>query len=259
MTSPAMPAVATPVPVRVGLVDSGVDDGHPALAGTACGTGVARPRVPDAHGTAVASLLAGRAVTVRPPAPTLSAADVYCGKAPAARARRRPGIGMAVARAGRRGQHQPGRTAEPTARTRRGGHAARGPCWSPRSATTGPPPHRSIPRRMPAWSAWRGQRARRVAAGGRARPAGRFRRARRRPARGRDRRPLARVRGTSFAAPPLVARLAALHMPSPGAAGVAAALSALDRDAVLPPGADALAYGHGVVGLRLPLTRAPGT
>jgi subtilisin family serine protease len=66
------------------------------------------------------------------------------------------------------------------------------------------------------------------------------------------------VRGTSFAAP-LVARLAALHMSAPGTAGAAAALSALERDAVLPPGADVLAYGHGVVGLRLPLTRAPGT
>jgi hypothetical protein len=39
---------------------------------------------------------------------------------------------------------------------------------------------------------------------------------------------------------------------------MAAALSALEHAAVLPRGADALAYGHGVVGLALPLTRAPG-
>jgi hypothetical protein len=65
------------------------------------------------------------------------------------------------------------------------------------------------------------------------------------------------VRGTSFAAP-LVARLAAQHMPTPDPGEATAALAALERAAVLPPGADALAYGHGVVGLRLPLTRAPG-
>ncbi|HLY52559.1 MAG TPA: S8 family serine peptidase [Steroidobacteraceae bacterium] len=60
--------------IRVGLLDSGVDAAHPAFASSevhrfGChGT----PR-PDAHGTAVASLLAARASA------ELYAADVYCG------------------------------------------------------------------------------------------------------------------------------------------------------------------------------------
>ncbi|USJ01115.1 S8 family serine peptidase [Xanthomonas prunicola] len=65
---------------RVGLIDSGVDAAHPALVGVqvqrwGC-DGRARPQV---HGTAVASLLAGRAVTHGPIARTLYAADLYCG------------------------------------------------------------------------------------------------------------------------------------------------------------------------------------
>jgi subtilisin family serine protease len=59
--------------LRVGLVDGGVDADHPMLRGIAvqrqgCG-GAAHPQ---AHGTAVASLLAG-------PGTTLYAADIYCG------------------------------------------------------------------------------------------------------------------------------------------------------------------------------------
>lgn len=70
--------------VRVGLVDGGVDASHPSLTGTdvrswGCG-GIAHP---DAHGTAVASLLAGApATTGRQQAGTRSelfAADIYCG------------------------------------------------------------------------------------------------------------------------------------------------------------------------------------
>jgi subtilisin family serine protease len=59
---------------RVGLIDSGVDVTHSAFSGSAVhvfGCGGA-PR-PDAHGTAVASLLAARAVA------EIYAADVYCG------------------------------------------------------------------------------------------------------------------------------------------------------------------------------------
>lgn len=59
--------------LRVGLVDGGIDGDHPALRGVAlqrhgCGGAVH----PQAHGTAVASLLAGRGAT-------LYAADIYCG------------------------------------------------------------------------------------------------------------------------------------------------------------------------------------
>lgn len=66
-----VPLAATAL--RVGLVDGGVDAAHPALRGLAlqrqgCG-GAAHPQ---AHGTAVASLLAGQGTT-------LYAADIYCG------------------------------------------------------------------------------------------------------------------------------------------------------------------------------------
>ncbi|GGK01171.1 S8 family serine peptidase [Luteimonas terricola] len=70
-------------PGRIGLVDSGVDGGHPALAGVelhvwGCDGG---PR-PDRHGTAVASLLVGDTGdgTVAPAPATLFAADIYCGQ-----------------------------------------------------------------------------------------------------------------------------------------------------------------------------------
>lgn len=61
--------------IRVGLLDTGVDETHPAFRGSDIHPwGCAGKRVPSAHGTAVASLLAahGRA--------ELYAADVYCGE-----------------------------------------------------------------------------------------------------------------------------------------------------------------------------------
>ena len=71
--TPAADAPRAAAALRVGLVDGGVDAAHPALRGIAvqrqgCG-GAAQPQ---AHGTAVASLLAG-------PGTTLYAADIYCG------------------------------------------------------------------------------------------------------------------------------------------------------------------------------------
>ncbi|WP_245593929.1 S8 family serine peptidase [Arenimonas metalli] len=67
-------------PPRVGLVDSGVDASHPTLAGVdvrrwGCGDRA----LPDAHGTAVASLLAGDA-RGRARGGQLFAADIYCGE-----------------------------------------------------------------------------------------------------------------------------------------------------------------------------------
>ncbi len=92
----ASAAQAPPVPaqsdaaatLRVGLIDSGVDPAHPALAGVQFqrwGCGGDAPA--QLHGTAVASLLAGRAVMHGPIARTLYAADLYCGA---------PGDGAAV-------------------------------------------------------------------------------------------------------------------------------------------------------------------
>ena len=61
--------------MRVGLLDSGVDDTHPAFrASVIHAWGCAGRRVPDAHGTAVGSLLAAHG------GGELYAADVYCGE-----------------------------------------------------------------------------------------------------------------------------------------------------------------------------------
>lgn len=68
--------------VRLGLIDTGVDTGHPALAGVAVRQqGFAGESRPGAHGTAVASLLAGRsgAFSGAAPGAALFVADVYGG------------------------------------------------------------------------------------------------------------------------------------------------------------------------------------
>lgn len=87
--APAAPAAppppAGPPPpsgLRLGLVDAGVDAAHPALAGASIRQrGFAGPVRPAPHGTAVASLLVGRAGTFAGAAPgaALFAADVYGG------------------------------------------------------------------------------------------------------------------------------------------------------------------------------------
>lgn len=73
------PSVA--VADRLGLIDGGVDARHPALRGTdVVRQGCTEP-VPSAHGTAVASLLAGEDGAFHGAARTrrLYAADIYCG------------------------------------------------------------------------------------------------------------------------------------------------------------------------------------
>lgn len=85
--APPSPAVALPAPAqgggaRLGLIDTGVDAGHPALAGTTVRQrGFAGADRPGGHGTAVASLLAGRSGSFSGAAPgsTLFVADVYGG------------------------------------------------------------------------------------------------------------------------------------------------------------------------------------
>lgn len=79
--APAGPASPRAAGVRVGLVDTGVDAGHPALAGARIeqrgfAPGGVRPRP---HGTAAASLLVGRSGPFRGAAPgaTLLVADIY--------------------------------------------------------------------------------------------------------------------------------------------------------------------------------------
>ncbi|HEY0855608.1 MAG TPA: S8 family serine peptidase, partial [Albitalea sp.] len=77
----SMPSASSAGAVKVGLIDGGVETGHPWLKGAAIKAwGCASTKVPSAHGTAVASLLVGRAPRFRSAAPsaTLYAADVYC-------------------------------------------------------------------------------------------------------------------------------------------------------------------------------------
>ncbi|HWQ85757.1 S8 family serine peptidase [Brevundimonas sp.] len=82
---PASGAPASPPragAIRVGLIDTGVNAGHPALAGVAVRQrGFAGPDRPGAHGTAVASLLSGRSGGFSGAAPgaALFVADVYGG------------------------------------------------------------------------------------------------------------------------------------------------------------------------------------
>lgn len=92
---PAQSASTSPVPapsssssysvsqVKIGLVDGGIDTSHPVFASTAIHThGCTNTTpIPTPHGTAVASLLAGRTELFHGAAPgaELFAADVYCG------------------------------------------------------------------------------------------------------------------------------------------------------------------------------------
>ncbi len=82
---PAQPAASAPATrARIGLVDSGVDGSHPALAGLSIRRfGCDGRVVPAVHGTAVASLLAGSAEGFRgaQPGAALYAADIFCGGA----------------------------------------------------------------------------------------------------------------------------------------------------------------------------------
>ncbi|HET9331808.1 MAG TPA: S8 family serine peptidase [Steroidobacteraceae bacterium] len=78
----AAAAAGASVSAMLGLIDSGVDGQHEVFAGvTLHQHGCAGRPVPDAHGTAVASLLVGRAAALHGAAPgaTLYAADVFCG------------------------------------------------------------------------------------------------------------------------------------------------------------------------------------
>jgi hypothetical protein len=78
------PGARSPEPERVklGLVDGGVDVGHPVFLGAVIHQhGCGDKSVPSAHGTAVASLMIGRSDLFHGAVPgaELFAADVYCG------------------------------------------------------------------------------------------------------------------------------------------------------------------------------------
>ena len=70
-------------PIRIGLVDGGVDATHPVFAGVRVHQhGCGDQPVPGPHGTAVASLMAGHAGKFQGAAPgaELYAADIYCDR-----------------------------------------------------------------------------------------------------------------------------------------------------------------------------------
>lgn len=78
----AVPAASAAAgPLKIGLIDGGVETDHAALKGASIHAwGCNSTKVPSAHGTAVASLLVGRADKFRSAAPqaSLYAANVYC-------------------------------------------------------------------------------------------------------------------------------------------------------------------------------------
>lgn len=80
----AVPGTESPrsVPVRLGLIDGGVDGAHPVFHdSTLHRHGCGEVPVPSEHGTAVASLMVGRSTDFHGAAPgaELYASDVYCG------------------------------------------------------------------------------------------------------------------------------------------------------------------------------------
>jgi subtilisin family serine protease len=81
---PAATALPEAVEIRVGLVDGGVDAGHPVFATRPPRlSGCEGKPVASEHGTAVASLFVGRSLEFHGAAPgaELVAVDVYCGAA----------------------------------------------------------------------------------------------------------------------------------------------------------------------------------
>ncbi len=80
--APLPPLPPVPPGTRVGLIDSGIDAGHPVLAGaTILRHGCDGGAFPAPHGTAVASLLVGQGAGFESmiPGATLYAADIFCG------------------------------------------------------------------------------------------------------------------------------------------------------------------------------------
>jgi hypothetical protein len=243
---------------RVGLIDSAPDPGHPALAGTRLHPwGCGGRRLPDAHGTAVASLLAGRAVADPDTRATLYAADVYCG-APAG------GAAVEVARAlawmarERVGVVNISLVGPPNTLLERAiaRMAGQGHLLVAAVGNDGPAAPPLYPAAYPAviGVAAVGARSHVLPESGRgpqvdfaapgtdmvaAAPGGRW----------------TKVRGTSYAAP-IVARLAAQAMDAPGRDRIASTLAQLGTQAK-PGDGPRDAYGRGVLGAELRVARAP--
>ncbi|WP_280153211.1 S8 family serine peptidase [Piscinibacter sp. XHJ-5] len=257
----ASPPGAAPSPsngrFKVGLIDAGVETDHPLLRGAAVRAwGCGSRKVPSAHGTAVASLLVGRAERFRSAAPdaVLYAADVYCddpigGSIEAVAAALAWLIGEQVAVVNISLVGPANRTLEQVVRRA----TSRGILLVAAVGNDGPAAAPLYPAAYPEVvavtavdargdvlpEACRGPHVAFAAPGADMVAAG-FARA-----------PYAVMRGTSFAAPLVAGLLAArLHQPDVTAAGLA--LTALARQAIDAgaPGRDVV-YGHGVVGREL--------
>ncbi|WP_295926016.1 S8 family serine peptidase [uncultured Xanthomonas sp.] len=244
----------------VGLIDSGVDAAHPALAGVQVRSWGCDGQVrAQPHGTAVASLLAGRAVAHGPFARTLYAADIYCGQADGGTVvelvgalawmaqRQVPVINISLIGGPNRAlqlavQRMLARGHVLVAAVGNDGPAAPPLYPAAYPGVIGVTAVDARARVLP--EAGRGPQVAFAAVGEliAAAPQGRWQ----------------TQRGTSFAAP-LVARLAAQALPQPdpqAAAQVRAQLQAQARD-LGAPGTDPV-YGAGLLGADLPLQRAPG-
>jgi hypothetical protein len=246
-------------PFRVGLIDSGIDRTHPALAGTDIHAwGCGDRATPDAHGTAVASLLAGNAVATTSARATLYAADVYCAqptggaadevtRALAWLARERVAV-INISLVGPRNRLLERAIGKMIAQGHLivaavGNDGPAAPPLYPASypGVVGVAAVNARNRVLP--ESARGAQVDFAAPGAdmvAAAPARRW----------QD------VRGTSYAAP-LVARLAARAMDTPDAGDAEAVLARLAQQAVVPGRGNAEAYGRGVVGADLRRPRAP--
>ncbi|HVH84526.1 MAG TPA: S8 family serine peptidase, partial [Steroidobacteraceae bacterium] len=259
---PSLPVISAgaaphPAAVRVGLIDDGVDGRHAALSAvTIHSHGCAGTALPAVHGTAVGSLLAGRAGSFRGAAPgaELYAADVFCGRAAGGAVdevaeafawliRERVAV-INVSLVG-----PPNRLLESVV----AGAVARGYLIVAAVGNDGP----AAPPLYPA--AWPGvvgvtavDARQRVLAEAERGPQVRFAAPGADMTAARTPRGYALVRGTSFAAP-IVAGLLAQALHSPDRAAADAALAALEQQAQHPGGGRRLdpIYGYGVVGAEL--------
>ncbi|WEF30970.1 S8 family serine peptidase [Pseudoduganella chitinolytica] len=251
-----MPAAMPASGAAVGLVDSGVDTSHAALAGASikrwgC-SGAARPHT---HGTAVAALLVGQAERFRGGAPDtpLYAADIYCDSPTGGSAEQ---IGAALAwlareRVGVINLSLVG-PANETLRRVVAAMVGRGHLLVAAVGNDGPAAPPLYPASYPGVvgvsavdrngrplpEAARGPQVMFAAPGSQMVSA----------APGAP--PYRQVRGTSFAAP-LVAALLAPHLAHPDGASARAAVAQLARQAVPGPVPEREAIGHGIVGAGL--------
>jgi len=261
--SPAsVPAAVASVTARVGLIDTGVDVGHPVFKDLSVHQhGCAAGPVPDAHGTAVASLMVGRSADFHGSAPgaELYAVDVYCGMPTG-------GAADAVAEAFSWLAHE----RVPVINVSLVGPAnvtletiirlvvARGHLIVAAVGNDGPAAPPLYPASYPGvvgvtavdahrrvlFEAGRGPQVHFAALGAEIAAA-------------KSVQTFELVRGTSFAAP-LVAGLLAVRLPGPDPAGAQRAVEGLGREAVDlgAAGVDPV-YGHGLVGADLAIGRKP--